>query len=58
MKENNFKVKEVYCDYCKDTTKHEIRSSPNSEGTSGDLRCCICGSCRLDKIQGFNANLM
>jgi len=39
-----------YCNYCKKETEH--KSSDNK------LTCKVCGSSRLDKIQGFNANLM
>jgi hypothetical protein len=47
-----------FCNYCKKYRPHEVKSLPNKQGTGGDLRCTCCGSSRLDKIQGVNANLM
>lgn len=48
-----------YCTYCKRETEHVYRSREYSkDGTGGDLLCLICGSTRLDTIQGFNAVLM
>ena len=51
-------TKKVYCSYCKRQTVHEIHSLPNKEGTGGKLVCSVCGSARLDTIQGFDASLM
>ena len=52
-------TKEDYCMCCKKNTIHEIRSmDKNLEGTGGVLICTICGSQRMDTIQGFNAALM
>jgi len=51
-------IKKYFCNYCKKYTDHEIWSRPNKEGTGGDLTCKVCGSQRMDTIQGFNANLM
>ena len=55
-----FKLQKVdYCNYCRKNTLHTIQSDEyNDEGTGGKLLCTVCGSCRMDKIQGFNANLM
>ncbi len=52
-------TKQAYCNYCKRETPHRIIDARKSkDGTGGDLRCTVCGSARLDTIQGFNANLM
>ena len=50
--------KKAYCAYCKRMTLHQILSVPNKQGTGGDLRCTVCRSSRLDKIQGMDAELM
>ena len=42
---------EEYCNYCREITEHK-RTDINK------LNCVVCGCTRLDKIQGFNANLM
>ena len=48
-----------YCNFCKKETEHSIiRKEKNKDGTGGELKCSICGSVRLDKIQGFDASLM
>ena len=55
---NDGPVKKAFCNYCRRYTSHKVLSLPNRQGTGGDLRCTVCSSSRLDKIQGFNANLM
>jgi len=48
-----------YCNYCQKETPHKVVDPNKSkDGTGGDIRCTVCGSARLDTIQGFNANLM
>lgn len=46
------------CEYCNKITKHEIIKLPHDNGNGGDLKCTVCGSYRLWKIQGFDAQLM
>ena len=50
--------KKAYCAYCKKMTAHRLLSRPNKSGTGRDLRCTVCSSSRLDKIQGMDAELM
>ncbi len=58
MKEKT-EIKQAYCNYCKRETPHRIVDRRYSkDGTGGALRCSVCGSARLDTIQGFNASLM
>jgi len=45
------KTKSDYCNYCKQDTKHEYIEE-------NYMKCMVCGSGRMDKIQGFNAVLM
>ncbi len=59
QKEGKVETKKAYCNYCKRETLHKVVDRRKSrDGTGGDLRCTVCGSARLDTIQGFNANLM
>lgn len=46
------------CECCNAVTKHEILSLPYPNGNGGDLRCTICDSYRMWKIQGMDAQLM
>ena len=50
--------KQAYCNCCKKYTQHEIWGHPNKDGTGGQLTCTVCGSERMDTIQGFNSSLM
>jgi len=51
-------IKKSFCNYCKKYTDHKVWSLPNEEGTGGNMTCTVCGSARMDTIQGFDANLM
>ncbi len=48
-----------YCNHCQKKTQHQVmKETRNKNGNIKDLRCKECSSSRLDKIQGFNAQLM
>ena len=47
------KTKTSYCSYCKKQTEHEIDNE-----NKNDLNCTLCGSSRMDKIQGIDSSLM
>jgi len=49
----------TYCAYCKKQTPHNVvKKGGSTDAGQDDLRCTKCGSARLHKIQGFDAELM